>query len=155
VGRRTLAPCVGAEFEERDLNCLKVVGNWNTVRRSWSLDPYGIARKVLSEGIVVNAAYIEQWKKMRRARRRFVLAVLAFPIGLVVNHYLIDPTNRLTASVAIFGLGCFSFFLLATSEYRNLRCPRCGQLWQNGFHAVRRCFLVLRHRCPHCGLRLP
>jgi len=76
------------------------------------------------EGIVVNAAYIEQWKKMKRARRRFVLAVLAFPVGSVVNHYLIDPTNRRTVGVAIFGLGCLSFCLLATFDCLSLMAGR-------------------------------
>ena len=104
---------------------------------------------------MVNAAYIEQWKKMKRARRRFVLALLAFPIGFVVNHFLIDSTNRLTPGLTMFGLACFSFALLATFEFRNMRCPRCGQLWQDGFRAVGPWILVLRHRCPRCGLRLP
>jgi hypothetical protein len=100
-------------------------------------------------------SYAEQWKKMKRARRRFVLALLALPIGAVFNHYLIDPTNRLTVGFTIFGLACFSFVLLATFELRSLRCPRCGQLWQDAFHPVVPGFLILRHRCPHCGLRLP
>ena len=100
-------------------------------------------------------SYAQQWMKMKRARRRFVLAIIVFPIGAIVNHFLIDPTNRLTVGVMIFGLACFSFALLATFELRNLRCPRCGQRWQDGFRAVGPFSLVLRHRCPHCGLRLP
>jgi hypothetical protein len=106
-----------------------------------------------SERIVTNNAYAEQWKRMRRIHRQLLLSYLIGPIGFVFNHFLIDPTNQGTPGILIFTAAWLSFLIWAAMEYRNIRCPRCGQLWRRNF--VGPWSIFLRHRCPHCGLELP
>jgi hypothetical protein len=109
-----------------------------------------------SERIVTNNAYAEQWKRMRRIRRRPLLYFLIGLIGFTFNHVFIDPTNQGSLGLMIFTAAWFLFFLWAVLERWNIRCPRCGQLWYGGvFQFAGPWKLFLRHRCPHCGLELP
>lgn len=108
--------------------------------------------------IVTNPSYAEQWQKMRRIAHRLVVAYLIFPVGFMLNHYFIDPTNRLSVSLAVLLVASSVFLIWTVHQYRNWPCPRCRHPWQQkgpwpqweGFWDM-----FLRHKCRHCGLELP
>ncbi len=108
--------------------------------------------------MTIDTSYSDQWERMRGVSRRLVLAYVIGPIGFVLNHVLIDPTNRLTAPIAVFSVAWMVFLVGTSIQYQVMPCPRCGRAWQGdwlSFDRIGPWRMFLRLKCPHCGLERP
>ena len=107
---------------------------------------------------MTNNLYAEQWQRMRRIHRQLLLSFLVGPIGWLLIHFLFDPKDHHTPVVRVFLVAWVLFGAWTAHQYMIWPCPRCGHRWQGEsfWHVVGPWYiLLLRHRCPHCGLELP
>ena len=106
----------------------------------------------------MNAPYTEDFKRMRRLRWWFLFAMVIGPVGAIINHVFIDPTNRATPGLTAFYVVWMGFVLLTSIQFQNMRCPRCGRAWKGDWLALSRTgfWNVLRvgRRCANCGLEM-
>src|SRR5271154_3255151 len=106
----------------------------------------------------MNSSYTEDFKRMRQLRWWLVVAMLIGPVGAIINHRFIDPTNRATPGLEAFYVVWILFTALVSIQIQNVRCPRCGQLWKGDRLALSRvgfwnAFRVGRS-CAFCGLEM-
>src|SRR5262245_3918259 len=90
----------------------------------------------------------EQYGDYKRARNRFILAVILFMLVPIVtlppSIYLVHSTTP----AMVFAVAAMAWAFLATWQFIKWPCPRCGEVFA-------RILGPFGRKCAHCGFSKP